>query len=101
MGAEIWAVVTVAGTSLVAVIGVLWKMLSGVWDDRKEQLDRFEQREIKMTDKLATLSADMANLKGQREGEKFAVEKMVESVTQHLKESREELIKFYKEKEKK
>ena len=87
---DTWQLVSIAGSSLVVVIGVLWKIITSVWKENKERLKRYEQREQEWHDEMRSLSNQVSNMEGRREGEKKGVELVVSAVIEDIRASRRE-----------
>lgn len=96
MTSQGWAILTAIGGSLVAVVGILWKMLQTVWSERKERLLRFEEREVEINKKIEKLTSDVSLLKGREEGQALVLETTVKAVTDVIQQSQKDLIEYYK-----
>jgi len=70
-------------TSLVAVIGVLWKLLVAASNREQERLKKCETMHEEAKEKLISLTGDMNYLKGRMDG----VEQLSASVLVKIEES--------------
>ena len=94
---DIWQLVAINGTALVAVIAALWKIVLNHYKEKNERLQKYEAERIAsldyertVNDKITELSVEVGALKASREGHLNGVNQVVQAVTERLDQSLKE-----------
>jgi len=61
---EEWQLAAIIGTSLVTVIGILWKMIITHWNKTELRLEKEEEKREELGDKLIALTSKVSKLEG-------------------------------------
>lgn len=96
-----WQIGGIIVTALVGVIGVLWNILLKVNKDKTQRLIKHEAKEEKFHADMRELSSSVSRLEGEKVGEHRGIEKIVESVTNAIRDSHTEVLELGMEIERK